>query len=94
MAEKKPEAPAEKIAIGQVAVGDYEPTAEDLARLARNKVNDPPPPPPVPEAPIKDRLALVAPSTATRTMAEMERGAAIVRAKQEERNRRIEASGQ
>ena len=87
----KPKIP--EVGLGELAVTDYVPTAEDLARLARNKVDEPPRPPDPPEAPIKERLALIAGSTASRTMAEMERGAAIVKQREEDRRRRMEMAG-
>jgi hypothetical protein len=82
-----------KLELGQVQVSDYVPSAEDLARLAKNKVEEPPPPPPVPEVPVAERLAIIAPSTASKTMAEMERGKQIVEQRQKERARRREMAG-
>ena len=88
MADTKPPA----LGLGEIAVEDYVPTAEDLERLAKNKVEEPPRPPDPPEAPIEERLSLIGASTASRTMAEMERGAAIVRQRTADRQKRIEAA--
>jgi len=94
MTEKKlPPELSPELNVGDMAVSDYVPTAEDLARLARNKVEEPPKPPEKPEAPIAERLSIIPASTATRTMAEMERGAAIVKQREEDRRKRMEMAG-
>jgi hypothetical protein len=91
MAEKKPDPP--QLNVGEVMVGDYVPSAEDLARLERNKVVEPPKPVDPPEKPLAERMSIIPPSTATRTMAEIERGAALVKQKEEDRRRRLEMVG-
>ena len=93
MTAKQPEEAAPKLNVGDVSIQDYVPTAEDLARLERNRVVEPPRPPDPPERPIAERMAPIPPSTASRTMAEMERGAAIVKAREADRKRRMELAG-
>jgi len=69
-------------------VGDYVPSAEDLARLAKNSAapfaGQAEPPPEVPHT-----STLIAPSRAKQTMAEMERGRVIVEERTKLRERQL-----
>lgn len=68
---------------GDTVVEDYKPTDEDLANLARKTTTVPgfqPMPDPPPE-----RMTLIPPSIASRTMAEMKRGKEITDAKAAQR---------
>lgn len=71
---------------GDMIVEEFKPTEEDLARLAKAQASaipgqaEPAPEPPMPSM-------IVAPSRAKQTMAEMERGASIIKHKTEERRK-------
>lgn len=65
-------------------VTNFIPSVEDAARLAKNGGENPPPV-------IEPERTLIGSHTSRRTMAEMERGAAIVEQKRKDRQRLIDA---
>lgn len=77
---------------GDMVVEEFKPSEEDLARLAKAQATivsgqaQPAPEPPKP-------AVIVAPSRAKQTMAEMERGAAVVKEKTAQREKMQAAAG-
>jgi hypothetical protein len=80
---------------GDMKVEEFVPTAADLARLA--KPADIPPEmmatpstvPSIPQRTVAERMAIIPPSVATRTLAEMEAGRRIVEQKTRLRNKAL-----
>jgi hypothetical protein len=77
---------------GDMIVEEFKPTEEDLARLAKSKAS-PVPMQAEPAPEVAAPAVLVAPSRAKQTLAEMERGAQIVKERTAFRERMLAAQG-